>query len=122
MLRILIRGIQTTANALLIHDQNIPNNQSSTSKWRSLYNFLFSAFSSIGIPLLRTFTGSDTLFEFVNAYLANTNTTRNNIVRHQRRSSGVSQLSRPNFRRRTHHNHGVVRFIRPTIHIHIHQP
>jgi len=126
MLRILISSIWTTANTLLNRSQNTTPDQPSTSKWRTFRNFIFSTISTFGIPLIRSITGNDTLYECVNTLLANSTTNRNNnnnnnIDHHQRQNSGISRYSRPNFRRRSHHNGGVVRIIKPTINIHFHQ-
>jgi hypothetical protein len=121
MLRVLINGILTTANTLLNNSQNLTTNPPSTSKWRIFRNFIYSTFTIIGIPLVRSITGTDTVFEYVNTYLANSTTTRNNIDhRQQRHNSNLSRFSRPNFRRRSYHNGGIVRIIKPTINIHIH--
>jgi len=120
MLRILISSIWTTANTLFNHSQNTTPDQPSTSKWRTFRNFIFSTISTLGIPLIRSITANDTLYECVNTLLANSTTNRNNIDHHQRQNSGISRYSRPNFRRRSHHNGGVVRIIKPTINIHLH--
>lgn len=122
MLRVLINGIWTTANTLLNKSQNPTTNPPSTSKWRIFRNFIYSTFTYIGIPLVRSFTGTDAVFEYVNTYLGNstTTTTRNNIDHRQRHNSNLSRFSRPNFRRRPYHNGGIVRIIKPTINIHIH--
>ncbi len=118
MLRVLIGGIWDAANAFVSPGQNLPIDRPSTSRWRAIGNFLFSMVSNIGIPLVRSMTANETLYECVNTLLANptTTTTRNHNDHH----SNISRHSRPNFRRRTHHNGGNVRIIRPTIHIHIH--
>jgi hypothetical protein len=123
MLRIIISSIWTTANTLLNRSQNTTPDQPSTSKWRIFRNFIFSTISTLGIPLIRSITANDTLYECVNTLLANSTTNRNNnnIDHHQRQNSGISRHSRPNFRRRSHHNGGVVRIIKPTINIHLHQ-
>ncbi len=120
MLRVLINSIWTTANTLFNNGQNPAINPPSTSKWRIFRNFIFSTITNIGIPLVRSYTGTDTVFEYVNTVLANSTTTRNNIDHHQRPNSNLSRFSRPNFRRRSHHNGGIVRIIKPTINIHIH--
>ncbi|CAF0734141.1 unnamed protein product [Rotaria sordida] len=121
MLRVLVSGIWTTANTLLNRNQNSSNEQSSTSTWHKFRNFIFSAISSFGIPLVRSITQNETLYEYVNTCLAYSTTNRNNVDHRQQRNPGVNRLSRPNFRRRSYHNGGVIRIIKPTINIHIHQ-
>jgi len=116
MFRALISGIWSTAATLLSNNQNPPT----TSKWRIFRNFIFSTMSTIGIPLVQSLTESDTIYEYVNTFLANSTTTRNNIDHRQQRNSNLSRFSRPNFRRRSHHNGGTVRIIKPIINIHIH--
>ena len=121
MLRVLISGIWTTANTLLTRSQNPVPDQPSTSKWHTFRQIIVSAISLFGIPLARTLTGNDTIYECVNTFLANSTTNRNNNIDHrERQNSGLSRYSRPSFRRRSHHNGGVVRIIKPTINIHIH--
>ena len=118
MLRVLIGSIWSAASALLTPSQNPPTAQPVTSKWRTIGNFLFSTLSNIGIPLLRTMTEGEALYECVNTLLANptTTVTRNRTEQH----SNISRHSRPNFRRRTNHHGGNVRIIKQNIHIHIH--
>jgi hypothetical protein len=120
MLRVLVSGIWATANTLLTRDQNRTIEQQSTSKWRIFRNFIFSTISAIGIPFVRTITANDTLYEYINTFLASSTTARNNIDHRQQRQSGINRLSRPNFRRRSHHNGGIIRILKPTINIHIH--
>jgi hypothetical protein len=120
MLRILFSGIWTTANTLLNRNQNPTADQPTTSRWGVFRNLIFSTITAIGTPLLRSITGTDTVYECVNTLLANSTTNRNNIAHRQGHNSGISRFSRPNFRRRTQHNGGIVRIIKPTINIHIH--
>ncbi len=120
MLRVLISGIWATANTFLNNNQNPTTDQTSTSKWRIFRNFLFSTISTIGIPFVRRIAGNDTVYEYVNTFLASSTTNRNNIDHHQRENSGLNRFSRPNFRRRPHRNGGIVRIVKPTINIHIH--
>ena len=120
MFRGLINGIWTTASMVLNHNRNSTNNPPSTSKWRIFRNFIFSAISTLGIPFVRSITESDTLYEYVNTCLAYSTTNRNNIDHRQRRDSGVSRLSRPDFRRRSYRIGGIVRIVKPSINIHIH--
>lgn len=121
MLRVVISTIWATATTLLNGAQNPPADQPTTSKWHTFRNFIFSTLSTFGIPLIQSMTENNTLYDCVNTFLAHSTTNRNTTVDHrQRQNSGISRYSRPNFRRRTHHNGGVVRIIRPTIHIHIH--
>jgi hypothetical protein len=120
MFRVLMNGIWATANTFLSSNQNPTTDQPTTSKWRTFRNFIFSTISTIGIPLVRSITGNDTLYEYVNTFLASSTPNRNNIDHHQRHNSGLSRFSRTNFRRRSHHNGGIVRIVKPTINIHIH--
>jgi hypothetical protein len=120
MLRVLANGIFATASSLLTRNQNPPTGQPSTSRWHMFRQFIFSTVSAIAIPFIRSTTAGDTLYECVNTLLASSTTTRNNIDHRQRNQSGINRLSRPSFRRRSNHNGGIVRIIRPTINIHIH--
>ena len=122
MLRHLLGGICTTANLLLNRaSNNAPTNQTTTSKWRVLRDILLAMISAVGIPLVQSLTASETVYELVNASLANATAAQTSPARRQRDERGVSDMSRPNFRRRTQHSHrGVVRIVKPTINIHIH--
>jgi hypothetical protein len=122
MWRILINSIWAAANTLLSPGQNQPIDQPSRSKWRTIGNFFFSTLANIGFPLARSIAQNETLYECVNALLATptTTTARNHNDHHERHNSNLSRYSRPNFRRRSHHNGGTVRFIKPIINIHIH--
>ncbi|CAF2469966.1 unnamed protein product [Rotaria sp. Silwood2] len=121
MLRVLITGIWTATNTLLNRNQNPPNEQSSTSKWHKFRHFIFAAISSFGISFVRSITENEAIYEYVNTCLANSTTNRTSVEHRQQRNSGVNRLSRPNFRRRSYHNSGAIRIIKPTINIHIHQ-
>lgn len=112
MLRLFLNGIYAVTNTLLNQNEA----QTSTSRWRIFRNFLSSTMTILGRPLIRSITGNETVYEYVNTLLSNP-TTREH---HQRPHSGLDRHSRPVFRRRTHHR-GGVRIIRPTIHIHVHQ-
>ncbi|CAF0779476.1 unnamed protein product [Adineta steineri] len=119
---ILFNGLLAAGNIFFNRGQNTTPDQRPISKWRTFCNFIFSTISTVGIPLIQSATGNDTAYEFVNAALGSSTTNRNNnIDHHERQNSGISRLSRPNFRRRRHHSSGAVRIIRPTINIHIHQ-
>ncbi|CAF3146652.1 unnamed protein product [Rotaria socialis] len=120
MFRVLISSIRATANMLLVHHQNLPSDQSSTSKWHKFRNIFFSTISSLGISFIRSLTETDTLYECVNTYLAHSATNRNTVDPRKRNNSGVSRLSRPNFRRRSCRSSGIIRIVKPKIHIHIH--
>jgi hypothetical protein len=118
MLRLLISGIWTTASTLLSLNQNPAVDQpSSTSKWRTFRNLFFSTISAFGIPLVRSMATNDTLYEYVNTFLGNSIPTRTNTDHHQRRNNSINRNSRPNFRRRSHHNGGIVRIVKPTFNI-----
>jgi hypothetical protein len=119
MLRVLIGSIWAAASALLTPSQNLPTTQPVTSKWRTIGNFFLSTLSNIGIPLIRTMTEGEALYECVNTLLANptaTTVTRN----HTDHPSNLSRHSRPNFRRRIIHNGRNVRITKQVINIHIH--
>lgn len=123
MWRALISSVLATANILLNNNQNStldPTTTATTSKWRQFRNFLFSTLTSFGIPFAQSMLGDNAIYEYVNSSLVNSPTTRNNIDHHERHNSNLNRHSRPNFRRRSHHNHGNVRIIKPTIHIHLH--
>lgn len=123
MWRLLINGILATANALLSNNQNATTDlPATTSTWRRFRNFIFSTIATVGIPLAQSAIENNAGYEYVNTILANSPTARNNIDQRERHNSNLSRHSRPNFRRRSHHNSGNVRIIKPTIHIHIHQP
>ena len=120
MLRVIISSIWTVANTFLNRSQNLAEDQPSTSKWRTLRNLICSTISTLGIPLIRSISGSDTVYECVNTLLASSTTNRNPVEQPQRRPTSISRFSRPNFSRRSHHNGGIVRILKPTINIHIH--
>ena len=121
MLRAILNGILSTTNTLLINTETPAIDRPSTSRWRTFGNFLYSTLSTFGIPLLRLVTGGDTVYECVNSLLVNSSPTRNHTDQRQRTNSNLNRLSRPNFRRRSHHHGGNVRILKPTIHIHLHQ-
>lgn len=120
MWRLVVTSILTAANTLLNRNETQENN--STSKWRSIANFLLSTLNAIGVPFVRTLTENETVYECVNTLLSNstTTTTRNGNNNRQQTNSNLSRFSRPHFRRRSHHENRTVRIIKPTIHIHIH--
>lgn len=120
MLRVVLSSIWATANALLTRNQTVDNNQATTSKWHTIGKFLLSTLTTLGVPFVRSLTQNETVYDCVNALLSNPTTTRNANIHRQRSNSGLSRFSRPNFRRRSHHENQVVRIIKPTIHIHIH--
>ena len=122
MLRVLMAGVLTSAIALFNWQQNEATSEApSSSTWRVFRSLISSTVSRFGGAFVRSLAANDGLYECVNTFLAHSTGQQQNVSTRRRQREGVSDMSRPSFRRRSHRRRGsLVRIVSPTININIH--
>ena len=121
MLRVLMAGMVTSAMAFFNWQKTRTTNGVSSSTWRVFRSLISSTVSRFGGAFVRSLTESAGLYECVNTLLANSTSQQHNVRMRRRHREGVSDMSRPSFRRRNHRRHSsLIRIVSPTININIH--